>query len=71
MSNPSIWPPPTASSCAQLTAETPETPACDAEIAANPLPALVRPVTYDRPRDGLAIPRSFLFPEEPLRYPVG
>ncbi|MBN1203000.1 MAG: L,D-transpeptidase [Anaerolineae bacterium] len=57
--------------CAGLTAENYSSAACDAEIAAHPLPALVRPVTYDPVRDGEAEPRSFLWPEEPLLYPVG
>lgn len=56
--------------CAQLSAEHPRSAACDAEIAAHPLPQLVRPVTYDRPRDGKAIPRSILIPDTPLPYPV-
>jgi hypothetical protein len=56
--------------CAQLTAEHSRSAACDAEMSANPLPDLVRPVTYREDRDGLAIPRSFLFPAESLPYPV-
>jgi len=57
--------------CAQLTVDVPQSAACDDEIAATPLPALERPVTYERQRDGDANPRSFLFPADPLRYPVG
>lgn len=57
--------------CAELTASHYASPACEAEIAANPLPPLDHPVIYDRARDGDALPRSFLFPPEGLPYPVG
>ncbi len=57
--------------CAQLTAESPSSPACDAEMAAHPLPDLVRPVPYVAGRDGDAIPRSVLLPDTPLDYPIG
>ncbi len=54
----------------QLSADHPHSTACAAEIAANPLPDLVRPVTYDPARDGQAIPHAILIPDEPLPYPI-
>ncbi len=56
--------------CLQLSADHPHSTACAAEIAANPLPDLVRPVAYDPARDGQAIPHAILIPDEPLPYPI-
>jgi hypothetical protein len=57
--------------CASLTTDRYHSPACDAEIAAHPAPDLERPVKYTPSRDGMGEPLSFLFPTEPLPYPVG
>jgi hypothetical protein len=56
--------------CTQLTAAHPRSAACDAEIAAHPLPELVHPVPYVLGRDGKAVPPSILIPDEPLLYPI-
>lgn len=56
--------------CAQLTVDHPRSAACDAEIAAHPLPELVRPVSYVPDRDGQALPHSILIPDESLPYPI-
>ncbi len=56
--------------CHLLTVDHPHSSACDQEIAANPLPDLIRPVAYVEDRDGEAIPRSILLPNDPLPYPV-
>jgi hypothetical protein len=60
----------TPSACALLTADHPHSAACDAEIAANPLPTFERPVTYEAGRDGAANPRAILLPDHAPRYPV-
>lgn len=57
--------------CAQLSVQHPHSAACNAEIAANPLPDLERPMVYVKDRDGRAIPRSILIPERRLPYPLG
>lgn len=56
--------------CALLSASAPQSAACDAEIAAHPLPALDHPVQYEAGRDGEALPRSVLLPGDPLPYPL-
>jgi hypothetical protein len=60
-----------ANPCALLTQQNPRSPECDAEIAANPLPEMERPVEYDPTRDIEAHPRSVLLPEEAPAYPIG
>lgn len=57
--------------CALLTRETPRSDACDAEIAANPLPELEQPITYEPSRDGQAHSRAVFLPETSLPYPIG
>jgi hypothetical protein len=56
--------------CLQLDTVHPHSAACSAEIAANPPPHLVRPVTYDPHRDGVALPHAILIPDMRLPYPI-
>lgn len=57
--------------CALLTRETPRSDACDAEIAANPLPELTQLIEYDETRDGIAQSRAVMLPEAGTPYPIG
>ncbi|MEP7286297.1 MAG: L,D-transpeptidase [Chloroflexota bacterium] len=57
--------------CAALTAENFHSDACNAAIAANPVPDFVRPVTYNPDTDGRSRPRSILLPEKLPAYPIG
>jgi hypothetical protein len=59
------------SACASLTAESFHSDACNAEIAANPKPDLVRPTVFNAETDGASQPRSVLLPEEGTPYPLG
>src|SRR5687768_5067327 len=56
--------------CAELTVENHRTEACDAEIAAYPLPELEIPVEYHEARDLEAHPRGVLLPEDATPFPV-
>jgi hypothetical protein len=56
--------------CAELNAQVWRSDACDAEIAANPVPVFEQPIEYTPRRDGEAHSRAILFPDEPLQYPI-
>ena len=56
--------------CSVLSTEFPRTPECDQEILQNPLVNLEHPVEYDEQRDGVAVPRSIMLPEEAPPYPI-
>ncbi len=57
--------------CSTLTVEESHSDACNADIEANPLPSLVRPVAFDPKKQGVSHPRSVLLPKDPLPYPIG
>lgn len=56
--------------CAELDQETPQSDACDAYMAANPVPEFIQPIEYDEARDGQAISRAIMLPDEPMPLPV-
>lgn len=58
-------------SCAEITSKQPHSSACNAEIAAHPVPDLERPVNPDPSIDGRSRPRSIMLPTDPLPYPIG
>lgn len=57
--------------CNAITIDSPHSDACDADIAANPLPKLIEPTSYNPKMDGYSRPRSVLFQNTTLRYPLG
>src|SRR5258708_32202126 len=56
-------------SCAEIISKQPHSAACNAEIAAHPVPQLERPVSPDPSIDGRSRPRRSMLPTEPLPYP--
>jgi len=57
--------------CNALTFDHPHSDTCNADVAANPLPDLVRPTQPDPKMDGYSKPWSILLPKDPLPYKVG
>lgn len=57
--------------CDLLTVDQPQSDACDADIAANPVPNLVHPTQYNPKTDRASRPRAVIPPEKPLTYPLG
>lgn len=60
-----------AQPCDSITLDHPHSDECNADIAANPLPKMVEPTTYDPKMDGYSRPRSVLLPDTALRYKLG
>jgi hypothetical protein len=56
--------------CSLLSQQVPRSPDCDEEVMRYPLLELERPVEYVEERDGEAVPRSIMIPEEELSYPI-
>ncbi len=59
------------SPCAALTLDNPHSDECNADIAANPLPDLVRPTKPNPKMDGYSKPRSILLPKSALPHKIG
>jgi hypothetical protein len=57
--------------CSVVTLDQPHSDACLADIAANPVPQLERPVAFDPTTQGVSHPRSVLFSKELPPYPIG
>ncbi|MCC7450729.1 MAG: L,D-transpeptidase [Anaerolineae bacterium] len=56
--------------CSTITLEQPHSDACLADIAANPIPNLERPVAFDPKTQGVSHPRSVLIPKDGTPYPI-
>ncbi len=57
--------------CSAVTLDQPHSDACNADIEANPVPNLERPVQFDGKTQGVSHPRSVLMHKDPLPYSIG